>query len=166
MTRISAIAALSEQNRALGKQNQLLWRIPADLKRVRELTMGHPIIMGRKTMTHILATAGRALPGRTNIVITRNKDLSQDGFVVVQSLEQAIEVAKNSPGSEEVFIFGGAQMYELALSITERLYLTIVQDEPEADAFFPDYSEFKNVVQKSEVMQSDKLSYYYLTLER
>lgn len=166
MTRISAIAALSEQNRALGTQNQLLWRIPGDLKRVRELTMGHSIIMGRKTMDHILKTAGRALPGRTNIVITRDAGLVQEGFVTVQSIEDAIEVAKKSPGSDEIFVFGGAQIYALALPWIGRLYLTIVRDEPEADTFFPDYSEFKKIVQKSEVMHLDGLSYYYLTLER
>ena len=167
--RISAIAALSEQNRALGKQNQLLWRIPGDLKRVRELTMGHPIIMGRRTMESLVSMVGTALPGRTNIVLSHKLDKPQKGFDIVHSVEEALALAQNSPaGNSEIFIFGGARTYELFLKkhLINRLYLTVVRDEPEADSFFPDYSEFKNVVQKSEVMQSDGLSYYYLTLER
>lgn len=164
--RISAIAAIAEKSRALGKDNKLLWRISSDLKRVRELTMGHPIIMGRKTMEHIIATAGKALPGRTNIVISRDVNLHREGFVVVKSIAEAIEVAKKSPGSEEAFVFGGAQIYQLSLPQIQRLYLTVVQDDPQADAFFPDYSEFKTVVVKSEEMNDNGLKYYYLTLER
>ena len=164
--RISAIAAIAEKSRALGKDNKLLWRISGDLKRVKELTMGHPIIMGRKTMEHIVATAGKALSGRTNIVVTRDKDLKKDGFVVVNSFPEALEMAQKSPGPEEVFVFGGAQMYQLALPRIHRLYLTVVQDDPQADAFFPDYSEFKTVVEKSEEMDDNGLKYYYLTLER
>lgn len=165
--RISAIAALSDKTRALGKGNQLLWKIPDDLKRLRAITMGHPLIMGRKTMEHVLATAGKPLTGRTSIVVTRDKSLSPQGFITVQSLDEALEKAKQSPGGdEEIFIFGGGQIFTLALPITNRLYLTVVEDNPEADAFFPDYSEFTKVIQKSEKMQSEGLNYYYLTLER
>ena len=167
MTRISAIAAIAEKSRALGKDNKLLWRIKGDLKRVREMTTGHPLIMGRNTMDHILATVGKALAGRTNIVITRHQSLTKEGFIIAHSIEEAIEKAQNSlGGNEEIFIFGGAQIYKLALPKTDRLYLTIIKESPEADAFFPDYSEFTKVIQKSEIMQSDGLRYYYLTLER
>lgn len=160
--RVSAIAVIAEKSRALGKDNKLLWKLPGDLKRLREITMGHPLIMGRKTMDHM----GKVLDGRTNIVISRNKNFAFPGAIVCSSVEEAIEKASVSPGNEEIFIFGGAQIYELALPQTNRLYLTIVQDELEADAFFPDYSEFKTVVEKSEVMEDGGIKYYYLTLER
>lgn len=161
--RVSAIAAIAEKSRALGKDNKLLWKIPGDLKRLREITIGHPLIMGRKTMSHM----GKVLDGRTNIVISRNKDFAFPGAIVSSTVEDAIKYAETSPGgSEEIFIFGGAQIYQLALPLTDRLYLTIVQDELEADAFFPDYSEFKTVIEKSEVMEDSGLKYYYLTLER
>lgn len=165
--RISAIAALSDKTRALGKGIDLLWKIPGDMKRLRKITMGHPIVMGRKTMDNILATAGKPLVGRTSIVISRDKDLNAPGFIVVPSLDEALEKAKQSPGGdEEIFIFGGGQIFTLALPVTDRLYLTVVEDNPEADAFFPDYSEFTKVIQKSEKMQFEGLNYYYLTLER
>lgn len=85
---------------------------------------------------------------------------------MVNSFPEALEMAQKSPGPEEVFVFGGAQMYQLALPRIHRLYLTVVQDDPQADAFFPDYSEFKTVVEKSEEMDDNGLKYYYLTLER
>ncbi len=149
--------------RAMGKDNELLWRIPGDLKRVRELTMGHPIIMGRKTMEHIGA---KPLPGRTNIVITRNPALSVNGFVFASSVEDAIGKAKNCEGNDEIFIFGGAQIYTLTLPYTRRLYLTVVHDEPPADAFFPDYHEFTRVVEKSPQIKFGEITYEYVTLER
>ena len=165
--RVSAIAALAEKSRALGKDNLLIWQIPEDLKRLREMTMGHSLIMGRKTMEHLITVAGGALKGRTNIVVSRNKDLISPGFIVVGSVEEAIEKAKQSPGGDdEIFIFGGAQMYALALPLTDRLYLTVIKDDPKADAFFPDYSEFTKVIEKSEEKQFENLTYYYLTLER
>ena len=161
--RISAIAAISEKSRALGKDNKLLWKLPGDLKRLREITMGYPLIMGRKTMDHM----GKVLDGRTNIAISRNKDFVFPGAVVCSTVEEAVKKAETSQGgNEEVFIFGGAQIYELALPLTDRLYMTIIQDERPADAFFPDYSEFKTVVEKSEVMEDNGIKYYYLTLER
>ncbi len=165
--RISAVAALAEKSRALGKDNLLIWRIPEDMKRLRAMTMGHSLIMGRKTMDHLITVAGGALKGRTNIVVSRNKDLTSPGFIIVSSLEEAIEKAKQSPGGdEEIFLFGGAQLFTLALPIIDRLYLTIVKDDPEADAFFPDYSEFTKVIEKSEDKKFGDLTFYYLTLER
>lgn len=160
---VSAIAVISERSRALGKDNELLWKLPGDLKRLREITMGHPLVMGRKTMDHMV----KVLDGRTNIVVSRKQNFVFPGAEICSTIEEAIEKAKTSQGgNEEVFIFGGAQIYKLALALTDRLYLTIVQDEPEADAFFPDYSEFITVIEKSEVMEDNGIKYYYLTLER
>lgn len=162
--RVSAIVVIAERSRALGKDNKLLWKLPGDLKRLREITMGHPLIMGRKTLADHM---GKTLDGRTNIVISRNKNFSFPGAITCPTIDEAIEKAKVSEGGDsEIFIFGGAQIYELALPQTNRLYLTIVQDEPEADAFFPDYSEFKTVIEKSEIMEDNGIKYYYLTLER
>ena len=134
MTKISIIAAISRKDRGLGKDNDLLWRIPDDLKRFKKLTMGHPIIMGRKTYESI----GHPLPGRDNIVVTRNEDYQVEGVIVTHSLEEAIEKAK-SLDDEEVFIIGGGQIYEQAIPIAQKLYLTLIDTEKEADVFFPEY---------------------------
>lgn len=157
--RVSIIAAIGKK-RELGKQNELIWRIPDDLKRVKTLTMGHPLIMGRKTYESI----GRPLPGRTNIVVSRTSG-PIEGCVVVGSLKAALRHAIEID-LEEVFIFGGAQIYAEALPHTDRLYLTVIDaTDPEADAFFPDYSEFTHTIQK-ETRDQEGLAYEWQTLER
>lgn len=163
---ISAIAAIGA-NRELGKNNQLLWRIPEDLKRFRELTAGHPVIMGRKTYESI----GRALPGRTNIIITRQADYKAQGCIVVGSVEEAIAKAKEYSASsagkdqEEIFIIGGGQVYQEAMPWVDKLYLTIVAATAEADVFFPDYSEFSKVV-KQEAGAGGGCKLTFLELEK
>lgn len=149
-------------NREIGVQNKLLWHISEELKRFKEITSGHPIIMGRKTHESI----GRILPNRTNIIVSRDPDYSVDGAVVVNSLEEALQKARNKPGSDEVFIIGGAQIYNQALPVADKLYVTLVDSGfPEADTFFPDYSEFKNQVFEKE-MESDGYKYKFLELEK
>ena len=140
-TQISAIASIGK-NRELGRNNELIWRIPDDFKRMKELTDGKPIIMGRKTHESI----GRPLPNRLNIIITRDKNYVADGCTVVHSLDEAVGVA-TAFGGDEIFIFGGAQIYNEALPQTYRLYLTIVNDEAlDADTFFPPFeNEFKEI---------------------
>lgn len=158
---ISAIAAIGK-NRELGTKNQLSWRISDDFKRVKELTMGHPLIMGRKTYESI----GRPLPGRTNIVITRDQDYTAEGCVVVTSIESAIEEARKVE-DKEIFIFGGAEIYKLALPFTDHLYLTLIDDEdPSADTHFPDYSaEFKETVRHG-VREQNELKYEWVEFEK
>ncbi len=157
--RISIIAAVG-RNRELGKNNELIWRIPADLKRVKGLTTGHPIIMGRKTYDSI----GHPLPNRTNIVIT-NSHTHIDGCLVFDSLRKGIEAAKDID-SEEVFIFGGARIYNEALPFTDRLYLTVIDAEGEdADAFFPDYATFTKEVAREDHLEHEP-PYSWITLER
>ncbi len=137
---ISIIAAMS-LNRAIGKNNQIPWHIPGEQQRFKQITWGHAIIMGRKTHESI----GRALPGRTNIIITRQQNYSAPGCIVEHSLEAALN---NCPPNEtEVFIIGGEQIFRLALPLTQRIYLTIIQQEIEGDAFFPEFSptEFKMI---------------------
>src|SRR6056297_309258 len=156
---ISAIAAIG-QHRELGKDNGLIWRIPADLKRLKELTTGHPIIMGRKTYESI----GRPLPNRTNIVITHNPDFTADGCTVVPSLDAALEVAR-AVETEEIFIFGGAAIYELAWPQIEKLYLTIIYDsQPGADAFFPEYKNEFTEINRESSTTSEGLRYDWVTL--
>lgn len=145
---IVAIAAIG-RNRELGKGNQLLWQIPDDLKRFRELTKGHPIILGRKTFESIVSYIGKPLPDRQNIVVTRDADWKYDGVMTASSVEEAIEKAK-ALNPKKISIGGGAQIYEAALPYTTKLELTIIDDEKEADSFFPTYEqEFKVVSDES-----------------
>lgn len=132
---LSIIAAMG-RNRAIGFKNTLPWRLPADLQRFKQLTLGHHIIMGRKTYESI----GRPLPGRTSIIITRQPDFQAEGCLIAHSLDEAIDLAK-SRGEQEAFIIGGAEIYAQALSKANRMYLTLVEAEPEADAFFPEFEE-------------------------
>ncbi len=157
--KISIIAAIG-QNRELGKKNELIWRIPADLKRVKELTMGHPIIMGLNTYLSI----GHPLPGRTNIVLSLEpKEI--EGCVVCTSFEEALEKAL-ALDDTEIFIFGGASVYARAISITDRLYLTKIQaTDSEADAFFPEYVEFKNSITEEDHSEHTP-PYNWITLEK
>ncbi len=133
-SRISMIAAIGK-NRELGKGNDLLWKIPEDLQRFKDVTKGHSVIMGRKTYDSI----GRALPGRTNIVISRDIHWTADGVETAATIDEAFSIAKTKPGNDEIFIIGGAQIYELALSFADKLYLTLIEDSKEADSFFPEY---------------------------
>lgn len=157
---VSAIAAISENDRGIGFQNDLLWKIPADLKRFKEITFAHPIILGRKNYESI----GRALPGRMNIIVTRDANYRAGNCVVVHSVEEAIEKAKDLD-DEEVFIIGGGEIYKQALPKTDRLYLTLIHAEKPADVFFPDYSEFTKVVSE-EKGEHEGVAYTFLTLER
>jgi dihydrofolate reductase len=158
--RISAIASVGE-NRELGKDGTLAWRIKGDLRRVKELTTGHTLIMGRKTYESI----GRPLPNRTNIVVTHDGNFRADGCVVVHSLDEAFaKAAETEP--EEIFVFGGAQIYAASFPRIERLYLTKIHAaDPDADTFFPDYAAFSRVIER-EAREEDGLPYEWLTLER
>jgi dihydrofolate reductase len=158
--RISIIAAIG-RNRELGAKNQLLWHIPGELKRFKEITTPHPMIMGRKTYESI----GKPLPNRLNIIITRDSNFHVEGAVVVNSLEKALYVAKEKE-TDEIFIIGGGQIFEQALPITDRLYLTLVDaDFPDADVFFPAYADFTTVISE-ESKESEQFQYKFLTLEK
>jgi dihydrofolate reductase len=126
---ISIIAAIGK-NGELGKDNDLIWHLPNDLKRFKKVTAGHHVIMGRKTYESL----GRPLPNRTNIIITRNTNYTAEGCVIVNSLQEAIEVSKTD---ENPYILGGAQIYKQALELANTLDLTLVDAALEADAFFP-----------------------------
>jgi dihydrofolate reductase len=130
--RICLIAALAA-NRVIGRNNALPWHLPADLKRFKALTMGHPVVMGRKTHESI----GKALPGRRNLVITRNRGYSAPGCEIVHSLDEVIAACR---GAEEIFIIGGAELYRESLPRAHRLEFTEILAEFEGDATFPDFS--------------------------
>ena len=129
---ITIIAAIAKNN-ALGKDNDLIWHLPADLKRFKKETTGHHILMGRKTFESI----GKPLPNRTTVIITRNNDYFIDGCLSANSIEEAIELAK---ADDNIFIIGGAQVYKQALenNLVDKLDITIVHEEFEADVFFPE----------------------------
>ncbi len=184
-SKISAVAAIG-RNRELGKGGKLVWRIPDDVKRFRDLTRGHPLIMGRKTFESIVSYRGSPLPGRTNIVITRhpekmidfvnqsstNNDLRSryshySDVIWASSLKEAFKKAEESPGSEEIHIGGGAEIYKEALPMIDKLYLTLIDAEaPDADTFFPPYEqEFtKKVFEESH--EWNGIKYTYIDLER
>lgn len=153
---ITVIAATSE-NRALGKNNDLIWHLPADLKRFKRMTIGHHILMGRKTFESI----GKPLPNRTTIIITRNGDYSQEGCLMANSLEQAIEMAK---GDDKICIVGGEQIYRQSLEndLVDVIELTLVHHSFEADAFFPeiDKSIWKETA-REDFTANDKNKYDY-----
>ncbi len=127
---ITIIAAIGK-NRELGKDNDLIWHLPNDLKRFKKVTSGHDVIMGRKTFESL----GKPLPNRTNIIITRNGNFKAEGCVIVNSLNEAIEASKTDPNP---FILGGAEIYKQSIKIADVLDLTLVNAELDADVFFPE----------------------------
>jgi len=158
---IIIIAAIARNN-ALGKDNQLIWHLPADLKRFKRITSGHHVIMGRKTYESL----GKPLPNRTNIIISRNKDYTAKGCLVRNSLEEAIESAKEDPSP---FILGGAEIYKQAIEIADVLDLTFVHHDFEADAFFPEidpeiWEEISHEDFKAD--EKNKYDYSFVTYKR
>lgn len=129
--RISIISAMA-RNRVIGINNTLPWRLPEDLKHFKALTIGHHILMGRKTFDSL----GKPLPGRTSVVITRSRDLQLPGCVVVHSVEEAISACSDD---SEIFFIGGAELYTQALDVADRIYLTEIRADFEGDAWFPEF---------------------------
>lgn len=155
---ITIIAAIAENN-ALGKNNDLIWHLPADLKRFKKTTTGHHIIMGRNTFESI----GKPLPNRTTVIITRNPDYKAAGCIMVNSLEKALEIAKED---ETPFIIGGAQIYKQAISIADKLDITEVHHSFEADVFFPEINKSSWKETNREYFTADeknKFDYSFIT---
>ena len=136
LMKISLIVAMGE-NRVIGVGGKIPWHLPADFKRFKEVTTGHPIVMGRRTFESI----GKSLPGRTNIVITRDANYQREGIVTVTSPDAAITAATSAPDDDEMFVIGGAEIYKLFLPRAERIYLTKVYGAFGGDAFFPELDE-------------------------
>jgi len=159
MVKVSAIAAIGK-NRELGKGNNLLWRIPHDLARFKRITMGHPVIMGRKTFESI----GTPLADRENIIITRSEDFTAAGCIITHSIKDAITKAKELD-DREVFVIGGGEIYKQAMPHIQKLYLTLIDDVKEGDVFFPDYSEFTKETFREE-REYEGLKYVFVDLKR
>ncbi|MBI2439228.1 MAG: dihydrofolate reductase [Candidatus Moranbacteria bacterium] len=158
--RISLISAIAKKNRAIGKSNALLWHIPEDFKHFKDLTSGHTVVMGENTYYSI----GRPLPNRMNIVLSLDDGFAPEGCVVVRSIQEALDVAKKYE-REEIFIIGGASIYKQFIPFANRLYLTLVDGEYEADTFFPEYEEFTKILDKKEC-DNGKYQFTFVTLER
>ena len=159
--KISIIVAMAS-NRAIGLNNQMPWHLSADLKKFKQITMGSPILMGRKTYESI----GRALPGRDNIIISRNVNYQQQGCFVFNSIDHAIVHCQQH---DEIFIIGGANFYQTMLPRTTTLYLTHINQSFEADTFFPSINqeEWKEVAREDiDNDSSVDFSYSFLTLDR
>lgn len=159
--RIALIAALAN-NRVIGRENRLPWRLSADLRHFKSLTMGKPVIMGRNTYESI----GKPLPGRSNIVLTRDAQYRAPGCRVVHSLEQALEAAA---GHAEVMVIGGAELYRQTIDAAQRLYLTRVKADVQGDAVFPeiDPRQWRELQRESHRGDdNNEYDYDFLTLER
>lgn len=163
-----AIIVAQAENRVIGINNKLPWHLPEDLRYFKQVTMSKPIIMGRKTYESI----GRPLPGRTNIVISRQEGYAPEGVKVVPSLEAAIELAESIgviDGAEEAMVIGGAQIYEQALTCADRLYLTQVHASVEGDAWFPAFAmeEWREVGREDfTAMEPNPYDYSFIVLDR
>ena len=157
---LTLIAAMGK-NRAIGLDGRMPWHLPAELQHFKKVTMGKAIVMGRKTWQAI----GRPLPGRQNIVVSRNPDFSAEGVEVAGSLEDAVERSE----SDEVMVIGGGQLYALALPLAQRMVLTLIDIEPEADTWFPEWNE-KEWSQTSEecfpIDDNNKLAYRIVEFSR
>jgi dihydrofolate reductase len=157
-----SIICIIAKNRAIGFQNKLLYDIPEDMKHFKEITSGHPVIMGERTFHSM---NDRPLPNRVNIILTLDKKFTAPNCLVAHSMEESIEIAK-AQNQGEVFFIGGGQIYKQALPLADKLYLTIVDDEPkEADTFFPDYSEFKKIISEKTISTASgyKITFTELT---
>ena len=162
--RLSIIAALSTNN-VIGRDNDIPWRQSTDLKRLKALTMGHHIVMGRKTWE----TLGRPLPGRVNVVITRREDYRADGAVVVTSIDEALHIAA-AAGDAKVFIGGGAQIYQQPMHRCDRMYLTRIHADVEGDTFFPEFDDVSEWhltdAEHFEADEKNQYPYSFLTYDR
>ncbi len=161
--RISAIVAMAN-NRVIGKNNDIPWYLPADLKYFKKVTLGHHVIMGRKCFESI----GRPLPKRTNVIITRNLFYMSSGCLITHTLEEALQIAKDNQEAE-AFIIGGAQIYELAMPYLDRIYLTEVDLEVDGDVRFPELDMGQWNLLSEEAHQADeknKYGYVFKVLEK
>ncbi len=150
------------ENRVIGVNNTLPWRLPADLKHFRQLTTGHAVIMGRRNYESI----GKPLPNRTNIVVTQNPHYQAPGCIVVHSIDEALRRAANDP---EIFIIGGAKIYEQTLDRANRLYLTLVHATVSGDTYFPEFNRAQWIEREKEWHEADEknsYAYSFITFDR
>ncbi|UJP05092.1 MAG: dihydrofolate reductase [Nitrosomonas sp.] len=165
--RLSILVAMA-RNRVIGRNNQLPWHLPADLKHFKFLTMGQAIVMGRKTFESI----GKPLPGRINIIITHQTDYEVPGATVVHSLENALlaceENSESDDSNSEHFIIGGEKLYRQTIKLCQRLYITEIQREFDGDVFFPEFerANWEEIQRDKHVSEKDNLEFHFVILER
>ncbi|MFC1678180.1 dihydrofolate reductase [Patescibacteria group bacterium] len=158
---------VTNKDRAIGCDNKLLWDLPPDMEHFRKLTTGHTVVMGDKTFESLPC----ALPNRTNIVVSLDQNYQAPGCIVVHTIEDAVKTAKEEEEklrntNSEIFVMGGATIYQLMLPHSDKLYLTLVDDEPKkVDTYFPDYSEFNNIV-KEENQEYNGIKFKFLELTK
>jgi dihydrofolate reductase len=148
------------KNREIGFKNRLIWSLHGDLKHFKEITMGHTVVMGQATFESI----GKALPGRKNIVLSLVPNYKAENCEVSDNLEEIASKYKNA--DEEVFIIGGGSIYKQFIQYADKLYLTLVSDSSESDTFFPDYSDFKNIVSESDIQEENGVQYKFVELTK
>lgn len=155
---ISLLLAM-DQKRTIGKDNDLPWHLPADLAFFKRVTMGHPIVMGRKTHESI----GRALPGRTNIIITRDKNYTAQGCKVIHTIDEIKNIEENR--EDEIFVIGGAEIFNKTLQFADKLYITHIEETFEGDTFFPKIEESEwELVSKEKGIKDERNPYDYFFL--
>lgn len=168
--KISIICAMDDK-RGIGRNNKIPWHIKEDLVKLRNLTKDHVVILGRKTydsMLYYYNKSGNPMPGRLYLVITHDKSYkpARENATVAHSLKEAISFVRSHLAKlEEIFIIGGGQIFQQALSLADKLYLTIVEGDYNCDTFFPDYSEFRKVI-SGESRESERYKYKFLELEK
>ncbi len=153
------IIVATSKNRVIGDSNKLIWHLPADLKRFKEITTGHPIVMGRKTYESI----GRPLPNRRNIIITKDINYNVDGCEVVNSIEEALLLTNN-----DCFIIGGGEIYKQTLPLASQIYLTLVDEEFDGDTYFPEIDKawFLSSEEKFQSDEKNPHNYSFMTYEK
>lgn len=164
-TPVVIVAGMGRHTRAIGMKNGLIWHVPADMKRFKALTLGHPIIMGRKTFESIVEILGKPLPGRTNIIVTRNTDYSYPDTLTVTSLEDAFEIAAQE-NPTEIHIGGGSELYTQALPFVDRLYITLFDDDAEGDTTFPEFENDFEIAVENESQEYEGLSFQWVDYTR
>ncbi len=160
--KVIAIAAIGK-NRELGYKNKLLWNIPTDLKHFKETTRQHPVIMGDKTYESL---PQKPLPGRTNIIMTLNKNFYAPKALLAHSPEEALTLAKKAPGSDKIFIIGGGTIYKIMLPFTNELNLTLVNDSPKADVFFPEFTDQFKLIEKGATIIENAIKFQFAKFYR
>lgn len=161
---ISAVVGY-DRNKVIGRDNDLPWRLSSDLKRFREITQGHKVIMGRKTFDSIVSRRGGPLPDRESIVISRSLPPGE-GYIVADSVDEALRLIEPP---EEGFIIGGEQIFRATLDLLDRIYLTLVEAEIQGDTFFPDFDETQWNITQSQTFPADEKNEYpytFITMER
>jgi len=159
------VAAMGRDTRVIGQANKLIWHVPADMKRFKTLTLGQPVIMGRKTFESIVDILGKPLPGRTNITVTRNPEYTHEGAITVTSLEEAFSTAVVE-NPTEIHIGGGAELYRQAMHYVDRLHITHFFDDTPGDTLFPEFESEFEITDESPIQEHHGLKFQWIDYKR